>query len=144
MPEPILFAPCEKVILDTDGLVSLITVIERLEVTVPPGIQLPPNAAIPQRWQSLAIWRLEESEAGQYEQMTDLIVPDGSVAMHTEPMALKPTTPGRATGAKIISTLTLVPLTDGPLRLRLFYRRIGEQEWTPAAAYPVDVVLIRK
>jgi hypothetical protein len=142
MPEPILFAACEKVIVDTEGLVSLITLIERLEVAVPAGIQLPPNAAIPQRWQAIAIWRLDEGEIGQYEQMTDLVSSDGSVAMHTEPKALESTVRER-TGARVISTLTMVPITDGPLRLRLSYRRIGEEQWIQVATYPVDVVLVR-
>jgi len=142
MPEAILFAACEKVIIDTDGLVSLITVIERLEVTVPLGIELPPNAAVPQRWQVVAIWSLEQSELGLYEQMTDMIFADGSSAMHTEPKTLQSAIPGR-TGVKIVSTITVVPITDGILRLRLFLRPIGELHWKHVASFPLNVVVVR-
>lgn len=143
MPEPVLFAACASVVIDSEGLVSLNTLIERLEVTVPSGIQLPPNAAIAQSWQAIAIWRLEDAEIGQYEQMTDLVFPDGSVAMHTEPRTIESSIRER-TGARIVSTLTMVPITEGSLRLRLSYRRIGEQPWTQVATYPVDVVLVRQ
>ena len=143
MPQPILFAACEKVILDIDGLVSLINIIERLEVSVPASVQLPSGpVGIPQRWQAISIWRLDESDGLEYEQMTDVIVPDGSVVMHTEPEKLVANVPGRK-GSKVISTLKVVPIAAGPLRLRLFYRPIGEAAWTQAATYPVDVDLVR-
>jgi hypothetical protein len=146
MPRLLLFAPCEKVLLDTDGLVSLITVIEKLEVTVPASFQIPAQTAIPQRWQSIAIWVMEPSEEGQYEQKDHLIVIEGKeevIAAHTEPIPMARTLPGSA-GVKVISTLTTVPVLDGRIFLRLFYRRIGEQQWIQAAEYPVDVVIVRK
>jgi hypothetical protein len=141
MPTLLLFAPCEKVILDADGLVSLITIIEKLQVVIPTGIQLAHNTAIPMRWQLIAMWIVDNDEMGLYEQMADVAIEDGSIAMHTEPKTLERTV--GSTGVKIVSTLTAVPITNGPLQLRIFYRRIGEQSWIQASTYPVAVSLIR-
>jgi len=142
MPKLILFAACEKVITDTEGLVSLITLIEKLEVSVPSSIELPPRTAVPMRWQTLSVWQIDQADMGQYEQTTDLVVQDGTIAMHTEPKRLESSLAGR-TGVKITGTLTAVPITDGPLRLRLSYRKIGEQDWIEVAEYPVTVSLVR-
>ena len=38
LPRLVLLAACEKVITDTSGLISLITLLEKLEVTVPPAV----------------------------------------------------------------------------------------------------------
>jgi hypothetical protein len=91
MPTLLLFAPCEKVILDADGLVSLITIIEKLQVVIPTGIQLAHNTAIPMRWQLIAMWIVDNDEMGLYEQMADVAIEDGSIAMHTEPKTLERT-----------------------------------------------------
>lgn len=146
MPRLLLFAACESVQIDPDGLVSLITIIEKLEVTVPAAFQIPPRTSIPQRWQSIAIWMMEPSEEGQYEQREDLVIMEGQnefVAAHTEPTPMVKTRP-ESTGVKVISTQTTVPVIHGLISLRLFYRRIGEQQWIQAAEYPIDVIIVRK
>jgi hypothetical protein len=93
------------------------------------------------RWQLIAMWIVDNDEMGLYEQMADVAIEDGSIAMHTEPKTLERTV--GSTGVKIVSTLTAVPITNGPLQLRIFYRRIGEQSWIQASTYPVAVSLIR-
>jgi hypothetical protein len=143
MPRLLVFAACEKVILDSDGLVSLITIIERIEVSVPKEIELGDHVAFPMRWQCIAIWTVSEDEIGKYEQMTEVVASDGIVSMHTEPATLVSTIRGSKTGVKMVGTLTAVPITDGPLTLRLLWREIGGSGWTEAAAYPIDVVVVR-
>jgi hypothetical protein len=146
MPRLVLFAACERVLLDPDGLVSLITIIEKIEVKVPVTLQIPPRSSISQRWQSIAMWMMEPSEEGQYEQREDLVIMEGQnevIAAHTEPMPMVKTSP-ESDGVKVISTQTTVPVIHGLIFLRLFYRRIGEQQWIGAAEYPVNVVIVRK
>ncbi|SPF54287.1 hypothetical protein SBA4_6290010 [Candidatus Sulfopaludibacter sp. SbA4] len=144
MPRLLLFAPCEKIDLDeTTGLVSLIHLVEKLEVTLPAALQIPPHSVAPMHWQSLAVWQVDRSEFGQYEQMANLVLEDGTVAANSEPKKLEPTLPG-TTGVKIIATLSVVPITDKPFLLRLSYRKIGAPEWMPAAEYPVEVLLVRQ
>ena len=95
-------------------------------------------------WQSLSIWRLEQSEEGQYEQKTDLlVVNDGSIAAETEPKTIEKLA-GISSGVKIIATLNAVPITEGDLLLRLFCRKIGEPDWAKIAEYPVTMVLARQ
>ena len=144
MPRLLIFAACEKVIIDTEGLVSLIDVIEKVEAKIPREVQLPPGTQVPLRWETISVWSLDETEAGLYEQMTEMVTYDGAVPMHTEPKTLESHIPGSKTGVKIASTLSAIPITEGRLELRLSYRKIGDPEWTVAATYPVEVTLVRQ
>jgi hypothetical protein len=141
MPKPLVFVACEKVITDTAGLVSLITIVEKMLVNIPAGIDIPKNTAIPMQWNIVSIWQKDDA-GSQYEQMIRLVGADGTIAMHTEPTAIE--WQKASMGAKNISHLTAVPITDGSLELQLFYRKIGEQDWTEAATYPVFVELTRQ
>ncbi|HJT89990.1 MAG TPA: hypothetical protein VJ732_19095 [Bryobacteraceae bacterium] len=143
MPRLILFAACEKVILDAQGLASLITLIEKVHVGVPPGVDVSRPIAIPMHWSVITIWRVENDEASQYEQKVEIFTRSGDIAMHTEPQRLVPGAPS-STGVKIISSLTAVPISDGPLELRLSCRRIGDPAWQQEASYPIDVALVRQ
>jgi hypothetical protein len=139
MPKLLIFVACQKAILDTEGLVSLIQIIEGIEISVPKD--LPPRTAVPARLETISVWNLEEGETGLYEQKIEA-VEDGVVAMHTEPRTLE-SSPGRL-GAKIISAITAVPVTEGRLEFRLSYRRIGDPQWTLVANYPVRMTVVRQ
>lgn len=141
----LLFAPCEKVILDSEGLASIISIIENLEVTVPKSVQLPSQAAVPMNWQTISIWQLDQSENGKYEQMSELIIEDGTVAAHTEPIVIRSQVQQTASspGAKIVSRNNKIPITDGPLTLKLLYRKIGDSSWQEAATYPISITVVR-
>jgi hypothetical protein len=143
MPKLLVFAPCEKAITDTVGLVSLISIVEKLDVNVPKEVELPPRVAVPLRWDVFSLWSLDRNEVGLFEQIIEMVASDGRVAMHAEPKALESTIPG-ATGAKIVSTVTSIPVTEGRLELRLSYRKIGDPQWILAASYPVEVTLVRQ
>jgi hypothetical protein len=122
MPRLLLFAACERVLFDADGLISLLTLIERLEVTVPATVVLPAHYAMPMRWQSVAVWSVDQSELGKFEQTTHLVIVENGnevIAAHTEVKTLERTLPGSATGVKIVSTLTAVPVVHGTQFLRL-------------------------
>jgi hypothetical protein len=140
MPKLLTFAACQKAILDTEGLVSLIQIIEGIEINVPKD--LPPRTAVPARLETISVWSLEEGETGLYEQMIEAVLEDGVLAMHTEPRTLE-SSPGRF-GAKIISVITAVPVTEGRLEFRLSYRRTGDPQWTLVAAYPVRMTVVRQ
>lgn len=144
MPQLILFAACEKVIIDADGLASLITLIEKVQVAVPAGVDLSKPIAVPMRWAVLAVWQLAEQEWRQFEQKIELVSADKNlVAMHTEPQILEPTSRS-ATGCKMISHLTAIPLNQGPLELRLYLHRVNDPKWEESATYPVEVILQRQ
>jgi hypothetical protein len=144
MPRLLAFVACERVILDTEGLASLIRVIESVEVTVPKEVELPPGISAPKEWSTISIWSLDRSETGLYEQQTEMVTGDGIIAMHTEPRVLESTIPSVRTGAKIVSALYAIPIVEGRLELRLSYRKVGDPEWMPAATYPIEVTLVRQ
>lgn len=143
MPKLLLFAPCEKVIIDRDGLVSLITIVERLEVALPADLQLQPRTVVPTRWQTLAIWQFNPPENAQYEQMIQLVTEDGTIAGQGRPEIMESLIPGK-TGTKIVSLIEQIPITEGAVTFKLLYRKINEQYWTQAATWEVTLVIVRK
>jgi hypothetical protein len=137
MPKLLLFAPCEKVLQDATGPVSLISVVEKIEARVPAGVDLP--RALPFRMQTVAIWNLEQSEVGQYETMTELAAAGAKPSLQTEATIL-----GRGgAGAKIFVPLDLIPAIEGRLEFRVSYRKIGDPEWILATTYPIELSLVR-
>jgi hypothetical protein len=66
----IMFAPCEKVIVNkSDNTTPLITLLERVSIVISESVEgkLPADAAIPFRWTAFALLRSEENESDQYE-----------------------------------------------------------------------------
>src|SRR3974390_1458823 len=104
MPKVLLFVPCEKVMRDVAGLISLINIVEKIEVKVPRGVPLPP--AVPIRMETFSIWSMDQSEAGQYEEITELAV-EGGPSIQTEPAILRST--------KVEAPLDLIPAVNGRL-----------------------------
>jgi hypothetical protein len=77
-----------------------------------------------------------------YEHIIEAVHEDRVLAMHTEPRTIE-SSPGRL-GAKIISLITAVPVTEGRLEFRLSYRRMGEPRWILVTAYPVRMTVVRQ
>jgi hypothetical protein len=80
MPKLLLFAPCEKVIIDREsGTASLITILQDVTVSIPPDVQLPEKAAVPLRWYVFTVWHKQPGEEGKrFAQEIELSGPDGS------------------------------------------------------------------
>lgn len=79
MPQLLLFAPFEKVIVSkADNAASLISSIENVGTVVPHGVEVPPNAMLPIRWFIAAMFRRLPEDAGKrYEQIVRIVLPDG-------------------------------------------------------------------
>lgn len=76
----LIFAPCEKVILDKAGNPSLISILQTVTVQVPEGATIPRNAVAPKEWYVFAHWIADENEIGKsFSQKSQIILPDGSV-----------------------------------------------------------------
>src|SRR5437016_6530971 len=128
LPRLVLLAACEKVITDTSGLISLITLLEKLEVTVPPGADLPPKSMVPVRWETFSWWHFDNpEECKNYEYRLEVRVADGSLAMHNEGK-FKGIETGK-TGFKLTAGMQAVPISGGALELRAFCRKIGDPDW---------------
>ena len=87
---------CEKVIFDreNEGLVSVISIFGRLNLTIPHDAPpVPPNAAVPKEWSIYSVWLVEGEEAGKSLTLnTQLLYPDKSffgdlvkISLNTEP-----------------------------------------------------------
>lgn len=81
VPKLLIFAPCEKVIIDQNNNVTLIAVMEAFQVRLPQQ-EIPENAAAPVRWNTLTLWKKEPGdEDTRYEEFVELIGPDGTLLM---------------------------------------------------------------
>lgn len=73
------FLCCEKVIQDTNGQTSLISLIQTMHVVVPDGTELPTNAVGPTPWAIMAVYETTSAESGKrYQQVFHILWPDGT------------------------------------------------------------------
>jgi hypothetical protein len=81
MPKLLLFAPCEKIIIERESnTASLITILQDVTVSIPPDAQLPEKAAVPLRWYVFTVWHKQPDEEGKrFAQEIDLCGPDGNI-----------------------------------------------------------------
>lgn len=77
MPKLLLFAPCEKAIVEEgSNTVSLITVLQELNVSIPIGKNIDSNTLAPQRWYLVSLWRREDGdEEKRFEQRVTITDP---------------------------------------------------------------------
>jgi hypothetical protein len=80
MPKLYLFAICEKVITDTNGVVSLIGLFNKVTVTrSPDSPEVPANAVAPKEYSIFTSWDLEAADRGKdYNQFYEFFYPDGA------------------------------------------------------------------
>ncbi len=80
MPRLLLFAPCEKLIVDEDGNPTLFTVIQNISVSVPAGQEIPSDVMTPQGWDVLTLWHPEPGDEGKtFHERLEFEQPGGSV-----------------------------------------------------------------
>lgn len=142
LPKLLMFAPCEKVIIDQNNNSSVISILQDLQVEVGPT-ELPQDAAVPMRWDVFTLWLREASDEGRkFEQICELLTPDGK----------------RATGGTIsfemtmsmqrnVMTLMGFPLvpSGGQYLLRLSLKEAGEdRERREVAEFPILLSLGRR
>ncbi len=139
----LIFAPCERMIEDKGGTVSLISVLDSVELNIDGDI--PPDALVPFRWTILTMWRRERDVEGEveFEQRTDVVRPDGtSVAggMNT----FKVTNAHLNYRLKI--DLQVFPLgMIGDVLVKARIRQTNpETEWRDVGEYPILVAHNRK
>lgn len=138
MPKLLLFAPCERVIIEQGAnTVSLISVIQELTVAVPSDV--PANAAAPQRWYVIAMWQRDEKETAQrFEQRLVVENPKGEHLLELlTPFELSKET------HRNIGAIDGFPISiAGRYTLRLSVRQAGRSDtkWEEIADYPVKLI----
>jgi hypothetical protein len=74
----LIFAPCEKVIIDRAGIPSLVSILQNVNVPVAKGQSVPANAVAPKEWFVFTHWLGAPEEMGQeFAQRTQIVLPDG-------------------------------------------------------------------
>ncbi len=79
MLKPYICAACEKVIVDQDGLASLIGLFNKIIFSPPPGEEVPANAVVSKEWTVFSSWDTEPGdERKEYVLCTQMLYPNGS------------------------------------------------------------------
>ena len=137
MPKLLLFAPCEKVIIDKDtNTLSLVSILHQLTFHLPPGVQVLPDAAVPIKWHTLSLWEKEANDDGvSFEQRIELRGQNNKILVQSNSSWSFTTSTHRVT-----NNIHGFPSAPGPLRLVLQFRR-PESQWTEVASYPLEVII---
>ena len=139
MPHLLLFVPCERVILAEDQTVSLLTVVETLQLEVAPDHQVPEDSdlLVPFVWQAISLWTKDPDDPPQFEfeQNLQLEMPDGSV-----PIQLSLTTqfvPDKMNCRGIFKILGFPVVREtGTANVKLL-ARVGGKDWFKAGSIPI-------
>lgn len=140
MPRLLVFAPCERVILDQKNQVTLVSLMEELEVSLPepvPGVVVAHMGFI--KWEAFTLWyRTEEDTNRTYEQTMTLMAPDGT------PTGLNTiaTFTMERRSHRIVGTIQGFPTHTGTYELKLLLKESGSTE-APREIGAFPVVLSR-
>jgi hypothetical protein len=125
MPKLLVFAPCEKVIIDQQNNPTLISILQQW--SVPPSQEPPPENVIGvglYRWVIFALWaQLEGDMNREFVQVCELKNPAGQVIM-TATIAFRMTA---LTHRNIIGVGGL-PLTPGDYELAVYLSEAGAEK----------------
>ncbi len=138
MPKLLLFAPCEKVIVDgPSNQVTLISIMQHVRYRAMANIQMPQNAVMPMQWNVLAVWQREEQDRDDttFNQRLLLSAPNSQVLFDRQSSWRFET--------RIARTITRAlgfPISNaGLLNLSLSYKR-PESEWIDVGSFPIEVI----
>jgi len=138
MLRPLLFAPCEKVIIGSDNVSSLISIMEAYTVAV--REELPVDASTPNVWFVVTFWnRTEEIEdVRNFEQRVDIIRPDGeNIGSVLQAFEVS----NAFLNFRNVTQVQGFPIgVAGMLNLRLSLREAGDSnEWREIADFPIRI-----
>jgi|SRR5579863_5717515 len=142
MPNLLLFAPCEKVIVDQNNTASLISVLEEVKVQIVGGAPPVPNTIVPMQWSIVSLW--EQSSAWDmgrtFEQRTALVSAAGAHLAESIGTFVfeKPR-------HRIITQILGMPLTEpGQHKVKIWIRDKADppKEWKETASFPITIELL--
>lgn len=143
MPKILLFAACEKIIIDgKSSTPSLISIFENLEIGLAGDMEIPADTTIPTQWDVLSMWlRTPDDMEQQFEQRIHLVLPDGKEAAEAiMPFAMLNSRQNN------VANVTGFPVGQkGICSLVLSFRKAGtDDSWEKVAEYPINVVHLRQ
>jgi hypothetical protein len=144
MPKLLIFAPCQKAIVDrTDSLMSLIGVFhgfvlnDIIKGDAPTDEPLPADAKIPMQWAIGTEWlRLLDEEDKTFEQHIEIVSPDGTrMEVNIQPFKMT-----HRTHQVVVLAGTFPIGVPGKQNLVLSLRESGtNDEWQKIAEYPIEI-----
>jgi hypothetical protein len=138
MPRLLLFAPCQRVLIGQDNLISLIEIMNEITLSGEIPDPLPERAATQMKWSIFAQWEASNEDIGQRFEQRIQMVRDDVVAF--ESMADFTIEAGKPVH-RMVANLTFFPLVPGgAYRMLLSIRRSGTEEWEQAGDYPFNVI----
>jgi hypothetical protein len=142
MPKLLIFAACEKAIIDQQTkVVSLLSLLENVNVQFKPGAPPPPsNAAIPMMWAVVSIFKALPGDVGKtFEQRTTM--EDGSATVLFQGPVAEFRLNQEGASHRIISQVNGMHIgTAGARLLKCYLREKGAADWCEVANYPMSVV----
>jgi hypothetical protein len=139
MPKLIVFAPCQKIIVDReDSLVSAISLINGMIVEVPADSPLPDNVETFSPWAVLATWLKEPGDEGKrFEQRLQILSPSG-IERGGGTLEFEMTA---RTHNNTMKGQTLPVSEPGELTLRLSLREANSStDWAIKAEFPLEII----
>lgn len=144
MPKLLIFAPCERVIIDQNNVTSIFTILQELRFEAP---EPPPDPegrvpVAPIKWDVLSLWmRTEGDEPGTvYETRFALVDPTGN-AIPGFAASVEFTFLEGKTNHRVVTTLLGFPIhPEGRYLVRLWLHEKGEPEGGPVSEFPILVV----
>lgn len=139
MPRPVLFVPCERVIVNAkDQTLSLITVLENVQFYTDAD-EVPSDAVMDVTWSAVTIWLRDDADQAQrFEQRLHVIAPDGRISTDAV-MTFDLTAQPRIRNIVEVSGFPVAP--PGIFILRLSLREAGkaDDDWQHITDYPLPV-----
>lgn len=142
MPKLLTCAVCRQVIVDRDdSSISLISLINSLNVNLQPGQNVAPDMALHLEWNVVTAWLRLDGDAGKsFEQRQELITPSGKIIEGGKTLLRFDSSPD----SRILTILAKAgnfPVgAAGIVILRVDLREAGEQGWETCAEYPIEVI----
>jgi len=139
MPKLVLFAACERVLIDQQNMLSLVGVIQELKVQVPESGQVPSaTSSAPIKWDVITQWaKLPDDTGKNFEQRIAMFNPAGQATAVSAVAALDLS----GTYNRTIATVLGFPIgTPGRHTIKLWLSENGKETEHPLAEYWIDIV----
>jgi hypothetical protein len=138
MPKLVLFAACEKAIVDqTTNVVSLMGLLQDVNLQLPPETVVPSNLMIPMQWTVVSIWqRVLEDKGKTFEQRSQFIDNSGQLKLETPIAAFEL----KEEFHRVFSQVGAMSVgTAGAHQVKCMLRERGAPDWKETAAYPINI-----
>jgi hypothetical protein len=137
MPKLVLYAASEKAIVDQNNVVSLLSLLEHVNVQIPPGTPPPADALAPMSWTIFSLWQSTDDDRGKiFEQRSAFMTAAGTVLMETPVTLIK----FKGSFHRVFNQMTGMPIASaGCHLLKAFIREQGITDWTEAGHYPLSI-----